>query len=374
MITKVNQFPQKIYNKNLFERNPRKTIFISISLIMIVFDFILGIFFIPKDYNFYRSPHPYYHHGFSPSKKSFSIWGDRKIPIFINSLGFKDFAPREISLTTSKKRILFMGDSFTEGRGVTYGESFTGLINRKVDSSKIEIINSAVSSYCPKLYYLKTKFLLEHVGLKIDELYLFIDISDIQDEILYENFKPNRIPSYRWFLYKTKKFLKTYSFIYYSTYNKILLKKGSMEYDESIFPDLKKSYKLLQSLKFGQNRALWTLNKNIFYKWGEKGLKLAYMNIKKLYNLCNKHNIILTIIVYPWPEQIFNKDLDSIQVNFWRKFCKEHSIAFINLFPSFINQTDPQDVYNKYFINGDVHWNQEGHKLVATKIIERMNL
>jgi len=98
------------------------------------------------------------------------------------------------------------------------------------------------------------------------------------------------------------------------------------------------------------------------------------MSTKKLYYVCAKNNINLTIVVYPWPEQIFSKDLDSIQVNFWRKFCETHSISFINLFPYFINETDPQDVYNKYFINGDVHWNQEGHKLVAHNISERMNL
>ena len=301
-------------------------------------DFILGIFFIPKDYNFYRCPHPYYHHGFSPNIKSFSIWGDRKLPIFINSLGFKDFASRDISLKTSKKRILVMGDSFTEGRGVTYDESFSGLINKKIDSSKVEILNGAVSSYCPRLYYLKTKYLLEHVGLKFDELYLFIDISDIQDEILYENFEPNRIPFYRGVLHSTKKFLKTYSFIYYSIYRKFLFKEGAMEYDESIFPDLKNGYQLIQTPGFGQERALWTLKKDIYNTWGRKGLKLAYMNIKKLSNLCNEHHIHLTIVVYPWPEQIFSKDLHSIQVKFWKKFCQEHSIAYINLFPYFINQ------------------------------------
>lgn len=370
----VRSFTKEFNDKNFFERNPKKTIFILLFSVIIFLDWIFGLFLIPEDYNSYRCPHPYYHHGFSPNKESFSIWGDRKIPFLINSLGFKDFASRDIPLTTSKKRILFMGDSFTEGRGVTYDESFTGLINRKVDSSKIEVLNGAVSSYCPKLYYLKSKFLLEHVGLKIDELYLFIDISDIQDEILYENFEPNRIPLYRWFLYKTKIFLKTHSFIYYSIYNKFLLKKVSMEYDESIFPDLKNSYELLQTPEFGKNRVMWTLKKDTFNTWGRKGLKLAYMNIEKLYNLCNKHNINLTIVVYPWPEQIFSKDLDSIQVNFWQKFCQKYSIAYINLFPYFINQTDPQDIYNKYFINGDVHWNQEGHKLVANKLLAKMNL
>ena len=267
-----------------------------------------------------------------------------------------------------------MGDSFTESRGVTYDESFIGLINNKIDSSKIEVLNGAVSSYCPKLYYLKTKYLLEYVGLEIDELYLFIDISDIQDEILYEHFEPNKIPFCVWFLYKTKKFSRTHSSIYYSIYKKFFLKKGSMEYDESVFPDLKNTYKLIQSPEFEHERGIWTINNNILNMWGEKGLKLAEMNTKKLYDVCKKNNINLTVVVYPWPEQIFRRDLHSIQVDFWQKFCEKHSILFINLFPYFINQTDPQDIYDKYFIKGDIHWNLEGHKLVANIISEKLNL
>jgi hypothetical protein len=34
--------------------------------------------------------------------------------------GFKDSGVRDVPLTTDKHRILFMGDSFTEGIGVPY--------------------------------------------------------------------------------------------------------------------------------------------------------------------------------------------------------------------------------------------------------------
>ena len=49
--------------------------------------------------------------------------------ISTNSLGFKDKTNRQISLKTDKKRLVFIGDSFTEGLGLIYEKTFVGLID-----------------------------------------------------------------------------------------------------------------------------------------------------------------------------------------------------------------------------------------------------
>jgi len=61
-----------------------------------------------------------------------------------------------------------------------------------VDTARYEILNAAAVSYSPRIYYLKTKYLIEEKGLVFDELYVFIDISDIQNEIVYQNFYPGQ--------------------------------------------------------------------------------------------------------------------------------------------------------------------------------------
>ena len=48
-------------------------------------------------------------------------WGYEKYKIFTNNLGFKDKSNREIEF---KKKILFIGDSFTEGVGIKYEDTF----------------------------------------------------------------------------------------------------------------------------------------------------------------------------------------------------------------------------------------------------------
>ena len=81
----------------------------------------------------------------------------------------------------------------------------------------------------------------------------------------------------------------------------------------------------------------------------------------------------MTIAVYPWPDQIVHADLYSRQVTFWEKWAKKHSVVFFNFFPSFISpETDPKEVIRKNFIEGDVHWNETGHEVVARELYVKM--
>ena len=51
-----------------------------------------------------------------------------------------------------------IGDSFVEGLGVGYEETFVGIINLKTTP---EIANLGVSSYSPKIYYSKLKYFID---------------------------------------------------------------------------------------------------------------------------------------------------------------------------------------------------------------------
>ncbi|HEX3182611.1 MAG TPA: hypothetical protein VHR44_15390 [Beijerinckiaceae bacterium] len=85
----------------------------------------------------------------------------------------------EVPLRSDRKRVLFMGDSFTEALGVAYEESFVGRFAAAFP--QLEVLNGGVSGYAPSVYYAKTKYLIE-MGLQTDEVIVYIDISDIQEE------------------------------------------------------------------------------------------------------------------------------------------------------------------------------------------------
>jgi hypothetical protein len=126
--------------------------------------------------------------------------------------------------------------------------------------------------------------------------------------------------------------------------------------------------------KFHNKRSMWTIDEYIFKEYGDKGLKKSEFYMNQLYHLLKQNNIALTIAVYPWPVQIANNDLNSIQVMYWRKWAQQKKVKFLNYFPCFINQSSQKqtssfDTLKKYFIDGDVHWNEKGHKLIASEFI-----
>lgn len=321
---------------------------------------------IRPEYNDFRVDSPFYHHGMYPLMNSLGKWEpgyEHNIyPVKTNSLGFRDIKRREVLLKTDRKRAVLIGDSFTEGVGCSFEETFAGIIYEHFKEHDIEILNAAAVSYSPKLYYLKMKYFIEKRGLELDHLYLFLDVSDIQDEVVYEYFSPGE-PSNKLF-HAVSRFFFKHSYIYMKLklrYNYI--QKNPYHERSSFWGGVDRFYKL---------KSEWTLNEKEFERWGEKGLDLALKYMDKLHRLLEKNNITLHLSIHPWPDQIFSRQLESVHVESWRDFCSKRDVEFINLFPLFINEKNTRKVYRNYFIDGDVHWNAEGHELVADHIIPLM--
>lgn len=74
----------------------------------------------------FRIYHPYLHHGLAPMSESEARWGKAVYDIRVNSLGMKDSAARRVPAKASRHRIVFLGDSFTEGIGLDYKDTFVG--------------------------------------------------------------------------------------------------------------------------------------------------------------------------------------------------------------------------------------------------------
>lgn len=360
---------------SIFERNPKKTLILTILIILLILDYIAGIFFIPENHNLFRCPHHFFHHGLSPNKQCTGKWGNRIFyPVATNSLGFRDECTRKVPLKSTNKRIVFIGDSFIESLGLDYAHSLVGILNSRIDKSKIEILNAAVVSYSPKLYYLKTKYLIEETGLHFDELFVFIDICDVSDEIFYEKFEPKKYNTINDIAYRINKYLKNTSFVYYSL-NCIFQKTHGQNEErvDGLEPSLAPiGNELTAAAKKINTHSVpyWTVDESIFKLCAEKGLALARMNMLKLATLCKSHRIKMTVVVYPWPHQILCNDCESMHVAFWQEFCQRNGLSFVNLFPLFINGTDPSTVIARYFIKNDVHWNTQGHLIVANAVFK----
>src|SRR6266487_2791611 len=152
--------------------------------LLLLFDFIYSnIIYDEKRYLSFRVANAQYHHGLAANFPGYHAWGGSHYRLSTNSLGFKDHSTRIVPLIQDRHRVLLMGDSFTEGVGFDFDETFAGLLYRAGLNSEnqVEFLNAAVASYSPIIYYQKIKHLLE-IGLHFDEVVVFSDHSDVHDE------------------------------------------------------------------------------------------------------------------------------------------------------------------------------------------------
>jgi hypothetical protein len=306
-----------------------------------------------------------FHHTKVPMSTWTEHWGPLSFQMYTNSLGFKDSKSRKIPLMSERRRVLLIGDSFTEGMGIPQDKTFAGITDNRLKG--VEVLNAGVSSYSPSVYRNKLRYLLDEVGLQFNEVVVYIDISDIQDEaICYELDSKGRVvdagtgelsvASIRFW-----SFLKSYSPIGYFIADTIKEKFGKL-------PEAAAEAKRL----CGRNnyRSGWTFDKHIYKDYGKRGLDISRDRMNDILKMLKERNISLTVAVYPWPVQIYRGDLDSRQATFWSDWTSKNGVGFINYFPEFIGKgLDRKETIDRFFIPGDSHWNEEGHKKIAEKLI-----
>ena len=316
-----------------------------------------------------------FHHGFGPLWNDTNRWGPRAYPFVTNSLGFLDATPRVVSLAPEGRRIVFIGDSFTEGVGLPYARSFVGLVDAALRPQGISVLNASALSYSPIIYLRKLKYFLEDVGLRCDEVVVFLDLSDIQDEVIYRFDERGDVVWDEARKAREDEANRQYGAEPLTDQDKAdglegLLARHTFAASYAYqWTKLRLAWLTLRN-QTGRRRALWTLEPELYEAFGREGLERAREHMDQLRELLVGHGIRLTLAVYPWPDQIVRADLDSRQSRFWRSWAAEHDVDFIDYFPHFVVPGAGRAVVRRYFIPGDVHWNEAGHGLVAQVFLE----
>ena len=328
-----------------------------------------------------------YHHAILPNIDKVENWGGKiEKRVITNSLGFFDKKNREVLKTNdSKKRILLIGDSFIEGSGLPYEDTFAGLLDTYL-GDKYEILNSALGSYSPSIYFKKTKYYIDK-GYKFDQALVFLDVSDIFDELFIKfdtngnilTFEETKKQSFgKKIFYATGRFLRE-NLISFRILNIIsdqteVLKnylklkiKASKEYNKSFLETKRDDVMYYRMTHI--DRGFWTFNEAKFQEVSD-GLKQSNKYLLKLFKLFESNNIDATLIIYPWPTQILYGD--NYHQNHWYKFSDKNNINYFSLYNKFKNQNKREFIFDN-FIYGDIHWNKKGTTLVFEEVIENID-
>jgi hypothetical protein len=322
-----------------------------------------------------RIADPVYGHTLAPNHEGEEDWGS-KVEVITNSLGFRDATARNVPLHSDRKRVLFLGDSFTEGLGTSYQETFVGRFAAAFP--QLDVLNAAVSSYAPSIYYAKTNYLLR-VGLQIDEIIVYIDISDVQDEAIFYRFDENdhvkegnfdetcRSPE---LLFWSTPWWGRWSYtleLFYTRYLLGALDQDARDNDASVLPRPAGAYGP------DRPRASWTYDPKAacYGKMGiEGGIAKALSQMDRLYALASQRDIPLSIGVYPWPQQLLYDSEDSRQVKIWQDWCRGKCRRFFNHFVAMsAYKREHPNFLQDLFVWGDIHYNAFGNEIIARDLV-----
>ena len=371
--------------------------FFIVTLIVLTIDFLISSFFLQKtnvwkndqwQNKYYRIKSDIYHHDLMPNIEVTESWGGKlKRKIITNSVGFRDSTQKKINKSSNKTRILLIGDSFIEGSGYDYEYTLAGLLSSKL-GNKYEILNSAVESYSPSIYFKKIEHFIS-LGYKFDQALIFLDLSDIYDELfikfdeseniitetpITEISLERKIKNIAYSLGKTlRDNTITFRFLYLISDKTEILKnyiklkiKASKFFNKSFFMTNKDDVMYYRMTHI--DRGFWTFN-NEKYLEVQRGIKQSEKYLKKLFKLLDENNVKSHLIIYPWPAQI--QFGDTKHAAHWKKFSKTNDINFLDLYYIF-NKTEKRETIFNNYIYGDIHWNKNGTIKIFNEIMNKI--
>tara|TARA_Y200000002_G_scaffold110931_1_gene90901 strand:+ start:46 stop:1200 length:1155 start_codon:yes stop_codon:yes gene_type:complete len=362
----------------------------------IIFFYFLPIDLKSKLYNnrAHRIKSFYYHHDLRPMASFYDHWGYEKYQIFTNNLGFKDKNNRKINF--KNRNLLFIGDSFTEGVGIKYEDTFVGLIESKLKekNDNIEILNAGVQSYSTSIYLSKIHYLLNIKKLPITDIVVVVSGGDIFDDAykyldIDENFILNHVDHKNKIVINLINFFKSNTLIYQvisritppkvipGLIKSLFIKKTSLNYDEKENKLLKISNDEISKMSFLYLQDYnYLFSKDEFDKWGKNAIDKSINNLKELSKIVEKKNINLNIF-YLYEPAIILREPDIAVLTYIKdsfKSLETNSVSFFELNDYFKGYKDKYEVYKNLFFINDIHLNKKGNKQVFEEILKKINL
>ncbi len=297
--------------------------------------------------------HADYHHDIFPGHDMPRVWGRIIYPWKSDRHGFRSGTCAPGEAEKAWPAIFVIGDSFVEAVGSSYEESFAGLMACDAARQRKAVWNLGVSSYSPIIYWRKVKAAAEKVGRKPSEVYVFLDLSDIDDDAnVYREgddgkvyFKSKPEPSREnWDVDPGQWLVRNFT-------------TARLIYDAYM------SASFTWGHSFGRDRARWSFDRKLQEEWGRRGLEIAGANLDKLLALCRAWQCRVTLVVYPWPDNVEAGDRDSLQVRHWRDWSAARGVRFVDGFAPFFEKP-AQETLRRNYIEGDVHFTPAGNRLV----------
>jgi len=349
-----------VYSILFFDRNKSllQNIWLCIGSLVFAFvgiDLILRFFLTGFAGEMYL-PDPILHHKLEPNASRFYWNPEFKAWQRTDENGFRNEHPvRRAGPDTY--RIMMLGDSFTMGVGVRTGETFSGVVEAKLNGrqqKKIEVINAGVNSYAPILSYLQFK--TQGIQYDPDLVVLNLDMSDLVQEtflrrqavyssdgdpvaVKADDVKPklsNQIE--KWIhnhLYVT-------SYLFWRF-------RSLVDSHVSDYILTERNFNLMMHTLEGDDQ-------DRSQQWED-----LFDSIRRIRKFCEEHRISFFLSVYPWGHQVHEREwipgrwkwvpkgsrVSDRSLRTIRELCEKYDIDRLDAFPAFRGYNGEKLLYYK---------------------------
>lgn len=316
--------------------------------------------------------------------RQISPYDEFNVFVQTNSLGTRGAEP--LDKKENVKRILFLGDSFTYGQGVSDSDSYPrqleSLLNKRTFLNiNFDVVNAAYADgYSPDAYYVYLAENIEKIkpDLVVMGFYVGNDVDDLCETKwtgIDAKGLPKRIQTIRYIIDENGR----------RRLASIGIFRGKILYRINLF-----LYSYFHSYVFIKNNLINILNSYASLKEGpyysdhwNKRLESNWKKIEKIMAEIKQElagrNIPLVVVIINSRVQT----VDTIWVQYKKKFstyvldrlnpnkkvlslCRKNNIYCLDLYDAFAGQ-DKQD---DYYFAIDGHWNEKGHQLAAEAIYD----
>ncbi len=335
-----------------------------------------------------------YNYTFQKQAQFTSQYDKNIYKIFTNDLGFRDESTQ--SLDREKEFSILIGDSFIEGVGLDYKDTIVGILNEKLANNKFKFLNAGVASYSSYIYKKKIeKIIKNNSDLKVREVIVFLDKSDVSDDERYLN-KPTFFKNTKGkFINQRKedffKDLKELSFWRFYTKQTISGKiiKLSTDQIENFLSNIEKRFFISKKLNKSffavtdfEIKAIKSINNKPHIRnwylgttWEERtknNIKFSVENLNELKNFLEKKNIELLVVLYPWSFEIDNEEIRKKYLQFIIPLLNENKINNLSVYDIFLKGNIYENIGKNYLYN-DIHFNKNGNQVLANELLKKIN-
>ncbi len=373
--------------------------FIIIICLYLVVD-IIFFYLLPKEFKSklynnraHRIKSFHYHHDLRPMSSFYDQWGYEKYQIYTNSLGFKDQNNRKVKF--KDRNILFIGDSFTEGVGIKYEDTFVGLIDSELKKkyNDIEVLNAGVQSYSTSIYLSKIHYLLNKKNLPITDIVIVVSGGDIFDDAykyldVDENFVLDHVDHKNKIIINIINFFKSNTLIYQiisritppkvipTLLKSLFSEKNIVDYSSRENELNKISNEEISKMSFLYLKDYnYFFSNNEFKNWGKGAINKSIKNLKEIIKITESKNISLNIL-YLYEPVIILRDPNMNSINYLVdnfKSLEKNNVKVFILNEYYKNYVDKYEIYKDLFFINDIHLNKKGNKAVAEEILNKIN-